>query len=576
MLAENDFGGSASGQGISSGKYYFEATASGPCAIVGLVSDSASARRFPGFDEHGVGFGEIFGASYRLQGDFKPLGPTASRFESAEDSVWINGEHCPQSHVRFADCGPSTINVSEGLCSSCELPRIGIAVDTTTGFVWFSLEGKWLSRDQTDVHSLTPETSAGRLPSGYQFLYAAAGRTPRRKSPSLQACPGPATVKMFFKASEFRHSPPEDFLAYAVTDCSCTKIFVDCLDQAGCSEPQALRLVFDQCSDSGCTPQECGLAPQIPAPWLCKSDVPIQCNVDYLHCSSLAKTSNSECECTRELFECMQFSGCHMEDKDQEAYSQLCALHGCTAEQCGNCEVSCNATQLQCMEEYMGCDNAVSTSEHGVFHQEYCRCAAGFYTCMDVAGCLTDETSEQHARMCMTHDCTAAECGAPEQFNLCNHTNMMCGDRYFQCQKERMEPELDACRKGYPRGKGKLFCTDSKYGGLPGCIYDEEQDECYTSGDCACSKEYFTCMREGCVDNDEVIAEFAETCILKGCNAEQCGLDTFNCNRTGLICANSYLNCELAVQRTPQCCWRVWTQWRRNSRLTSRTTWQAT
>ena len=71
-------------------------------------------------------------------------------------------------------------------------------------------------------------------------------------------------------------------------------------------------------------------------------------------------------------------------------------------------------------------------------------------------------------------------------------------------------------------------------------------DDCYTSGDCACSKDYVGCMKEACVDEDAML-EFAETCIQKGCTAEQCGLDMFNCNQTGLVCANSYLDCELGA-----------------------------
>jgi len=53
-------------------------------------------------------------------------------------------------------------------------------------------------------------------------------------------------------------------------------------------------------------------------------------------------------------------------------------------------------------------------------------------------------------------------------------------------------------------------------------------------------------MKEACVDEDAML-EFAETCIQKGCTAEQCGLDMFNCNQTGLVCANSYLDCELGA-----------------------------
>lgn len=36
-----------------------------------------------------------------------------------------------------------------------------------------------------------------------------------------------------------------------------------------------------------------------------------------------------------------------------------------------------------------------------------------------------------------------------------------------------------------------------------------------------------------------------EQCVSRGCTAHECGLSTFSCNRTGLICANQYLSCEM-------------------------------
>ena len=383
MLSVNDFGGTTSGQGVSNGKYYFEATVSGACAIVGLATDSSAGSMFPGFDEESIGFGEIYGESYRLQGAYRRLGKPGSRYDSEEETVVIHGEHCPASLVRIVNSSHCVSGephfdpegavcahtgtaeeaycsyvAGESACARCDLPRVGVAVDTETGHVWFSLEGKWLNYEQVSnpnypTTSLTPGNAAGKLPTGYEFIYAAVGRTAKKDPPSPQVCPGPATVKMFFKASEFKHTLPADFSAYEVTDCTCTKNFVECLEESSCTDPQALRLVFDQCSQGGCTPAECGLAPRIPAPWLCDSEVPVECNIHYLHCSSLAKSSHAECECTREMFECMEFSGCRLEAEDKEAYSQICALHGCTAEQCGNCEVSCNATQLRCMDELM-------------------------------------------------------------------------------------------------------------------------------------------------------------------------------------------------------------------------------
>jgi hypothetical protein len=256
----------------------------------------------------------------------------------------------------------------------------------------------------------------------------------------------------------------------------------------------------------------------------------------------MTRSTNVECECSKQLFECMQFSGCKLGEADAQAYAQLCALHGCTAEQCGSCRPSCNATELRCMDEYMACDNQISAQVHGVFDKEYCYCAAGVYTCMDHGACLVDEASIQHSKMCLAHNCTAA--GASEKFNLCNQTNIECTDPFFKCLKERLDPGVDECVQNYKKGKGKEFCTLSSFGGIQGCIYEEQDDSCYSSGDCACSKDYFGCMKERCVE-EEAIMEFAETCVHQGCSAAQCGLDNFSCNRTGLVCANAFLTCEL-------------------------------
>jgi cysteine-rich repeat protein len=274
-----------------------------------------------------------------------------------------------------------------------------------------------------------------------------------------------------------------------------------------------------------------------------------------------APNATVECECTREYFKYLLQNSCEGEDNQISSFKDMCSARGCssdqcglrwpkssalaskcTTEQCGSCRPSCNATELRCIDEYMAFDNQISAQVHGVFDKEYCYCAAGVYTCMDHGACLVDEASIQHSKMCLAHNCTAA--GASEKFNLCNQTNIECTDPFFKCQKERLDPGVDECVQNYKKGKGKEFCTLSSFGGIQGCIYEEQDDSCYSSGDCACSKDYFGCMKERCVE-EEAIMEFAETCVHQGCSAAQCGLDHFSCNRTGLVCANAFLMCEL-------------------------------
>jgi hypothetical protein len=255
-----------------------------------------------------------------------------------------------------------------------------------------------------------------------------------------------------------------------------------------------------------------------------------------------AHSTNDECECSKQLFECVQFSGCKLGEADAQALAQLCALHGCTAEQCGSCRPSCNATELRCMDEYMACDNQIPAQVHGAFDREYCNCAAGFYKCMDHGACLIDEASIQHSKMCSAHNCTAA--GASEKFNLCNQTNIECTDPFFKCLKERLDPGVEECVQNYKQWKGEDFCMLSSFGGIQSCIYEKHDESCYTFGDCDCSKDHFGCMKEGFVE-EEAIMEIAETCVHQGCSGARCGLDNFSCSRTGLVCANAFLTCEL-------------------------------
>lgn len=52
-----------------------------------------------------------------------------------------------------------------------------------------------------------------------------------------------------------------------------------------------------------------------------------------------------ECACHREYFYCMQSHGC-VSTEEVKGYAGLCAANGCTSNQCGLKEATCNATQV--------------------------------------------------------------------------------------------------------------------------------------------------------------------------------------------------------------------------------------
>ena len=184
-------GGAVAAQGITLGKYYFEADLSGPCAIVGVVSDRATPRKFPGFDVEGFGYGNLEGqGGWLLQDYFIDFGPSGPIFE----------------------VGTPT--------------RVGIAIDASNGKFWISRNGKWmydLYFDETDSGP-TDDNVGGYFEPGYTNLYAAAGRYTN----NLQ-CPDTVSVQAYFQFKEFMYPMPEDFTAYLATDCSCTKTYAQCL-----------------------------------------------------------------------------------------------------------------------------------------------------------------------------------------------------------------------------------------------------------------------------------------------------------------------------------------------------------
>ena len=62
--------------------------------------------------------------------------------------------------------------------------------------------------------------------------------------------------------------------------------------------------------------------------------------------------------------------------------------------------------------------------------------------------------------------------------------------------------------------------------------------------DCACSREYYFCMRgAGCFSSESDLQDFANVCVSEGCSAAQCGLPQVFCNESN-TCSADYLTCS--------------------------------
>jgi hypothetical protein len=87
-------------------------------------------------------------------------------------------------------------------------------------------------------------------------------------------------------------------------------------------------------------------------------------------------------------------------------------------------------------------------------------------------------------------------------------------------------------------------CTDS---GLPVFVLDKQGMYCRKiSQDCACSREFYYCMKsKGCATGKdaEELAKYADMCIGAGCSAEQCGLPPSPSVGTVTSCTNEYFEC---------------------------------
>ncbi len=518
--------------GVYMGKYYWEFVVSGRCAVVGVAGSDFDTTKEPGFDDSSWGYGDVGGVD-------------------ATGTLVTGGFLLHGNGVRT---GPAIQKET----------NIGIAINVGTGQLWFSQNGVWLGSGADPAGGKNPLVTMSKV---LKDMRPVAGSGCRSQSVGV-------TIKGKFRAENLTYAIPKGFLALEASECACSKGYLECMERGNCATQQVKSGLLEDCVASGCDPLDCGITERITSQDTCEAVVPIHCNDDFLTCS--AKKGANICSCTRGMFECMAGNDCQLDSNSMQEFAVLCAYNKCSMQECGMCSATCNVTQLACTQAYMMCEDRATRKDldllinpASVFspystarsllanmsaqmqpYAGHCECASQFYKCTASGGCVTDEISQRHAELCVLHNCTAQQCGVPKTFQLCNNTNIKCTRNFLDCAGNRPNPKMDVCVQNYAGKSGSDFCNNPKYGGISSCQYDDGTGECYTSGDCACSKTYFECMGDACVDS-QTVAEFAQTCLIKGCTAAQCGIGYFACNQTALMCANDYLDCELSETLDP-------------------------
>jgi hypothetical protein len=484
------------GSTFSSGKWYFEARISGKCAMVGVANQDFRPHDRPG------------GASSWMWSD-----------------VGFGGVMFHESGKLF---GPE---ITQG-------STIGVAFDASTGQMWFARDGRWMTSGPMRFTSIPAEEAS--IASGYVQLRPVIGVSADCSSPV------PVSISARFRAVDFEYEPPLGFTSMVHDVCACTEAMSLCLEDSNCLTHEMRETIYQQCVDTGCSKEQCGVTPGIQSLFCLKHESE-QCAKEHHKCLEAAQGQGvKECACTKQLLECYQDYSCEMDDDFLSGVASLCMHVGCPAHECGICESRCNSTHARCHSEFLRCgDKAKSVKDH-------CACAASLYLCTE--DCWTEDATNQHAGLCHELDCTAAECGLPDTYRNCNSTSARCHRNLLQCQ-DKVEATkflgLDKCHVNYEAHKnvqqfGPDVCTVPWAGGIRECHYNKIADTCHFSLaiDCVCTKDYISCLREdGCEAAQET---FEDICVHDRCSPEQCGLEIgpLFCERAEMQCNVAYANCE--------------------------------
>ena len=141
---------------------------------------------------------------------------------------------------------------------------------------------------------------------------------------------------------------------------------------------------------------------------------------------------------------------------------------------------------------------------------------------------------------CATKCSNAVNCTAFDYDGSSSMCTIKGGTVLYAC-----DPAQEGCspaQQGFYGGSSGFFFADSNG------LYCSSQSE-----DCACTREYYTCMLgRNCV-SDSDLGSYAQACADKGCTAAQCGLTKTFCNASSR-CADYYVKCNSRVSEKKCLC----------------------
>ncbi len=134
---------------------------------------------------------------------------------------------------------------------------------------------------------------------------------------------------------------------------------------------------------------------------------------------------------------------------------------------------------------------------------------------------------------CATTCSKAVSCTAFDYDKASRMCKIKGGTVLYAC-----DPAQEGCspaQQGFYGGSAGFFFAD-----LNG-LYCSSKSE-----DCACTREYYTCMLGRNCLGDSDLGSYAQACADKGCTAAQCGLTETFCNSSSR-CGEKYVECNSQV-----------------------------
>jgi hypothetical protein len=146
---------------------------------------------------------------------------------------------------------------------------------------------------------------------------------------------------------------------------------------------------------------------------------------------------------------------------------------------------------------------------------------------------LSSALSVASLSACATKCAKAVNCTAFDYDRSSGICKIKGGTVLFAC-----DPTQEGCspaQQGFYGGSAGFFIADSSG------LYCSAQSE-----DCACTREYYTCMLGKNCLRDSDLGSYAQACADKGCTAAQCGLTMPFCNASSR-CGDFFLECNSRV-----------------------------